>query len=160
MFLLFSLEHHWPICLPWTSLALLLILYSHGFLLTSLGFPGSVTSYSSLGFMGLPSIPYSLRLHCFELAAVHSYFFSYHTLPMSLLFAISLFSGSFEPICFLNAHLFISWTCDSLFLPIGLYVFFFSISCRFLFGLCCLVGLPPFHLGFTKKKTLNNSYNG
>ena len=71
----FSLRHPWPICLPWASSAFLLTLYSHGLLLTSLGFPGPITSYSSLGFMGLPSIPYSLCLHCFRPTAAHSYFF-------------------------------------------------------------------------------------
>ena len=75
MSLLFSLGHPWPICLPWASSAFLLTLYSHGILLTSLGFPGPITSYSSLGFMGLPSIPYSLCLHCFRPATAHSYFF-------------------------------------------------------------------------------------
>ena len=61
-------------------------------------------------------------------------FFSHHTLPMGLLFAISLFLGSFEPICFLKTHLLISWTYDPLFLPLGLNGFcslsfanFFSI---------------------------------
>ena len=112
MFLLFSLGHPWPICLPWASSTLLLTLYFHGFLLISLGFPGPITSYSSLGFIGLPSIPYSLCLHCFGLAVAHSYFFSHHTLPMGLLLAISLFPGSFGPTCFLKAHLLISWTCD------------------------------------------------
>ena len=45
-------------------------------------------------------------------------FFSHHTLPIGLLFAISLFPGFFESICFLKSHLFISWTCDPLFLPL------------------------------------------
>ena len=70
--------------------------------------------------MGLPSILYSLCLHCFGPAAAYSYFFSHHTLPMGLLLTISLFPGSFEPICFLKAHLLISWTCDLLFLPLRL----------------------------------------
>ena len=128
----FYLGHPWPIFLPWASSALLLTLYSHGLLLTSLGFPGPITSYSSLGFMDLPSIPYSLCLHCFGPAAVHSYFFSHHTLPMGLLLTISLFPGSFEPICFLKAHLLISWTFDPLFLPLGLNGFLFSVSCQLL----------------------------
>ena len=72
---LFSLRPHWPIWLPWVSSTLLLTLYSHGFLLTSLGFLGPITSYLSLGFMGLPSIPYSLCLHCFAPAMAHSYLF-------------------------------------------------------------------------------------
>ena len=75
MTLLFSLRHPRPICLSWASSALFLTLYSHRLLLASLGFPGPITSYSSLGFMGLPSIPYSLCLHCFGPAAAHSYFF-------------------------------------------------------------------------------------
>ena len=110
-----------PFVFPWASLAHLLAL---GFLdpftnfvfpwvlLISLGFPSPITSYSSLGFLGLPSIPYSLCLHCFGPAAAHSYFFSHHTLPMGLLLAISLFPGSFGSTCFLKAHLLISWTCD------------------------------------------------
>ena len=129
---------------PWASSALFLTLYSHRLLLALLGFPGPISSYSSSGFMGLPSIPYSLCLHCFELAAVHSYFFSYHTLPMSLLFAISLFSGSFEPICFLKAHLLISWTCDPLFLPLGLNGFC-SLSFADFFSVCVIgLGFLPF----------------
>ena len=133
-----------PFVFPWASLAyflpcvssaFFLTLYFHGLLLTSLGFPGPITSYSSLGFMGLPSIPYSLCLHCFKPTAAHFYFFSHHTLLMGLLFVISLFPSSFEPICFLKTHLFISWTCDPLFLPLGLNGFcslsfanFFSVS--------------------------------
>ena len=156
MSLLFSLGYPWLICLPWTSSAFLLTLYSHGFLLTSLGSPDPITSYSSLGFIGLPSIPYSLYLHCFEPATTHSYFFSHHTLPIDLLFAISLFSGSFQPICFLKAHLFISWTCDPLFMPLGLNGFC-SLSFTNFFSVCVagLGFLPPFHLDLTKK-TLNN----
>ena len=156
MSLLFSFGYPRPICLPWASSAFFLTLYSHGLLLTSLDFPGLITSYSSLGFMGLPSISYSLYLHCFEPAAARSYFFSNHTLPTGLLFVISLFLGSFEPICFLKTHLFILWTCDPLFLPLGLNGFLFSIFCQLLFGLCCWVGLPPFYSSSTKK-TLNNT---
>ena len=37
--------------------------------------PDPITSYSSLEFIGLPSIPYSLYLHCFRPTAAHSYFF-------------------------------------------------------------------------------------
>ena len=48
-----SLGHPWPICFLWASLALLLILHSHGLLLISLGFPSPITLFSSLGFMSL-----------------------------------------------------------------------------------------------------------
>ena len=115
-----------------------------GFYLASLGFPDPFSSYSSLGFMGLPSIPYSLCLHCFEPVAGRSCFFSYHTLPTCLLFAISLFPGSFEPICFLNAHLLISWTYDPLFLLFGLNGFC-SLSFANFFSICVAgLGFLPF----------------
>ena len=133
MSLLFFLRHPWPICLPWDFSAFLLTLYSHGLLLTSLDFLDLITLYSSFGFMGLPSIPYSLCLHCFGPATAHSYFFPHHTLPMDLLFTIYLFSGSFEPTCFLKTYLLISWTYDPLFLPLGLNDFCSQIgraSCR------------------------------
>ena len=155
MSLLFSLRHPWPICLPWASSALLLALYSHGLLLISLGFPSPITSYSSLGFMGLPSIPYSLCLHCFGPTTTHSYFFSHHTLPMDLLLTISLFPGSFEPICFLMAHLLVSWTCDPLFLPFGLNGF-----CSLSFAnFSVLLGWASFlTFGFHKKRPLTTLF--
>ena len=129
---------------PWASSALFLTLYSHGLLLALLGFPGPVTSYSSSGFMGLLSISYSLCLHCFEPAVACSYFFSHHTLPMSLLFVISLFPDSFEPICFLKAHLFILWIYDPLFLPLGLNGFC-SLSFADFFSVCVIgLGFLPF----------------
>ena len=155
MSFLFSLGHPWPICLPWASSAFLLTLYSYGLLLTSLSFPSPITSYSSLGFMGLPSIPYSLCLHCFGPATAHSYFFSHHTLPMGLLLAISLFLGSFEPVYFLKTHLLISWTCDPLFLPLGLNGFC-SLSFANFFSVCVAgMGFLPFIWVSHKKKTLN-----
>ena len=159
MSLLFSLGHPWPIFLPWASSALLLTLYSHRLLLTSLDFPDPITSYSSLGFMGPPSIPYSLCLHCFASAAAYSYFFSHHTLPMGLLLAISLFPGSFEPTCFLKVHLLILWTCDPLFLPLELNGFC-SLSFANFFSICVAgLGFLSFILGFTKKRpsTILNS---
>ena len=45
----FSLGHPWPVCFLWTSSSILLTLHSHGLLLTSLDFPGSITSFSSWG---------------------------------------------------------------------------------------------------------------
>ena len=70
--------------------------------------------------------------------------FSHHTLPMSLLLAISLFLSSFEPICFLNAHLLISWICDPLFLPFGLNGFC-SLSFANFFSICVAgLGFLPF----------------
>ena len=74
-FCFFLFGHPWLVCFLWAFSSLLLTLHSHGLLLTSLGFPGPIISYSSLGFISLPSIPYSLCLHFFELAAARSYFF-------------------------------------------------------------------------------------
>ena len=104
--------------------------------------------------MGLSSIPYSLYLHCFGPATAHSYFFSHHTLPMGLLLTISLFPGSFEPICFFKAHLLISWTCDPLILPLGLNGFC-SLSFANFFVLLGWASFLTF--GFHKKKTLNTA---
>ena len=111
----FSLGHPWPICFLWASMALKLALHSHGFLLNSLGFPDPITLFSSLGFMDLPLTPYFICLHYFGSTVAHSHF--------SLSYAahgcdISLFSGFFKPICLFKAHLFISWVCDPLFLPL------------------------------------------
>ena len=85
----FSLGHPWPICFLWASLSFLLTLHSHGLLLTSLGFPNPITSFSSLGFIGLSLTLYFLCLHYFK------------------------------SIYLLKAHLFISWACDLLFLSLG-----------------------------------------
>ena len=74
----FSIGHPWPICFFWAFLSLLLTLHSHGLLLTSLGFPVPITSFSSLGFMGLPLTPYFLCLH---------YFWAYSS-PFSLFYII------------------------------------------------------------------------
>ena len=111
-----SLGHPWPTWFRWVSLALLLTLHSHGFLLTSLGFPGPITLFSSLGFMCLSLTPYFLCLHYFgsEVALFHfSISYTAHE------YAISLFSGSFKPTCLFKAHLLISWACDPLILPFG-----------------------------------------
>ena len=93
----FLLEHPWPICFLWASLAHFLILHTHGLLLTLSSFPGSITSFLIL------------RAHGFS---VNSLLFSYfiissllwpiitllhHIMPICLL---SLFSGSFRPFYF------------------------------------------------------------
>ena len=111
-----SLGHPWPICFLWASLALLLTLHFHGFLLTSLGFLGPITLFSSLGFMGLSLTPCFLYLHYFGPAVAYSYFSISYTAHG---YAISLFSDSLKPTCLFKAHLFISWAYDPLFLPLG-----------------------------------------
>ena len=113
----FSLGHPWPICFLWALLSLLLTLHPHGLLLTSLGFLGPITSFSSLGFMGLSLTPYFLCLHYFGPVVAHSHFSISYTTHR---YAISLFPDFFKPIYLLKAHLFISWACDTLFLPLGL----------------------------------------
>ena len=136
-----------PFVFPWASLAHLLAL---GFfsLFTNFVFPWAFTD-----FIGLSQPNYFiLILEVYGPAAVHSYFFSHHTLPMGLLLTTSLFSGSFEPICFHKAHLLISWTCDPLFLPLGLNGF---CSLSFV-NFSMLLGWASFlTFGFHKKKTLN-----
>ena len=134
----FSLGHPWPICFLWDSLTLLLTLHSYGLLLISLDFPGPITLFSSLGFMGFPLTSYFLYLHYFGPAVVHSHFsISYTTHE----YVISLFPGFFKPIYLLKAHLFISWAYDLLFLPFGLNAFAICLP-----TLCC--PLPPLLLGF------------
>ena len=143
---LLSLWHSWPICFLWASLALLLTLHSHGLLLTSLGFPGPITLFSSLGFMGLPLTPYFLCLHYFGPVVAYSHFFIYNAHG----YAISLFSGFFKPIFILKAHLFFSWACYPLFLllgPIGFAIYLPNLCCP-----CCWAFF--FLLGFSKM-TLN-----
>ena len=93
--------------------------------LLALGFPGIFTNFVFLwaftDFIGLPQPNYFiLILEVYGPVVAHSYFFSHHTLPIGLLLTIFLFPGSFEPVCFFNAHLLISWTCDPLILPFGL----------------------------------------
>ena len=131
---------------PWASLAHLLAL---GFLDP---FTNFVFSWAFIDFIGFPRPNYFILILGVYRLAINSLLsllallwacrgpfllFSHHTLPMGLLLTISLFPGSFEPICFLKAHLLISWTRDPLFLPLGLNDFLFSASCQLL----CVVGL-------------------
>ena len=134
----FSCGHPWSICFLWASLTL----HSHEFLLTLLGFPGPITLFSSLGFMGLPLTPYFLYLHYFRPAMAHSHFSISYTVYG---YAISLFPDFFKPIYVLNAHLFISWACDPLFLPLGSNGF---VTCLPIAAL--VVGLSSFYLDSKK----------
>ena len=125
MSLLFSLGHPWLIYLPWVSSAPF----------TNFVFPWAFTDFIGLpwpnyfililGVYGLAINPL-LSLLALLWASRDPFltFFSHHTLPMGLLLTISLFLSFFEPICFLKTHLLILWTCDSLFWPLGLNVFF------------------------------------
>ena len=139
---LFSLEGPWPICFPWTSLALFLILHSHGLLLSSLGFPGPIALSLILGAHGLAITPYFVCFHYFGPATAHSHFSTSHT-AHGLLF--SLFPSSFKPIYLFKAHLFISWACNPLFLslgPNGFSIYLLNSFLIVLLGFFFPLGLP------------------
>lgn len=89
--LLFSLGHPWPICLPWASSAIFPNFVFLWAFINFIGFSDPITSFSFLGFVSLPSIPYSVCLHRFGLAAAHSCFFTSYTIHG---FAIRYFSLS------------------------------------------------------------------
>ena len=154
----FSLGHHWPICFLWASLTLLLTLHSHELLLISLDFLGPITSFSSLGFMGLPLTPYFLCLHYFGPAVAHSHFFiSFAT----HVYAISLFPGFFKPIYLLKAHLFISWACDPLFLwlrPNGFTTYLPTLCCPCGWAFFFLLGFSKMALNKTNLHTDSHSH--
>ena len=102
-FFFFSLKQTWPVCFLWTSSSFLLTLHSHGPLLTSLDFPDPITSFSSLGFMGLPLTPYFLCMHYLWACSGPFSLFPNHILPMGMLFLsfrafLSPFTSS-RPIC-------------------------------------------------------------
>ena len=148
--LLCPFGHLWPTCFLWASLALLLTLHSHGLLLTSLGFSGPITLFSSLGFMSLPLTPYFLCLHYFGPAVALSHFSTSYTAHC---YAISLFLSFFKPTCLFKTHLFISRVYDSLFLPLrpNSFAIFLPILC------CSCRWASFFLLGFSQM-TLNRYY--
>ena len=102
-FCFFSLGHPWPVCFIWASSSLLLTLHSHSLLLTSLDFPSPITSFSSLGFVGLPLTPYFLCMHYFWACSGPFSLFLNHILLMGMLFfsfrvSLNSFTSS-RPIC-------------------------------------------------------------
>ena len=123
---LFSLVHPGPICFHWASPAIFLTLYSHGFLLNSLGFPSLITSSLILGTHRL-----AINL-LFSLLWVCRGPFSHFHIICCPWFAFSLFPRSFKLIYLLKAHLFISWACDPLFLPLELNEFSIYLPNSFL----------------------------
>ena len=128
---LFPLGHPWPICFPWASSAIFLILHSYRFLLTPLGFPDPITLSFILGAHGL-SISLLLSLLALLQACCGPFSLSYITYCLWVCY-FSLF-GLLWPVCFLKAHLFILWAHDPLFLPLGLNGF--SIHLLTLFYPC------------------------
>ena len=128
-------------------MALFLTLHYHGLLLNSLGFLSPITLFLILGVHGLAINPLLSLLSSFGPVVAHSHFSIPYTAHGLL---ISLFPGSFKPIYPLKAHLFISWACDPLFLPLWLNGF--SIHLPILF--CPRCWASPFHLGF--QMAINN----
>ena len=107
-------------------------------------FPDPITSFLSLGFIGLPLTPYFLCLHYFWACSNPFLLFLHHILPMGMLFLS--FRAFFKPIYLLKSHLFISWTRDPLFLPLGPDGFATSLP-----NLCSLLlGFFAFHLDSQK----------
>ena len=100
-------------------------------LLTTLGFPSPITLSLILEIHGLAINPLLFLLTLLRACCVHSHFSISHTTHV---FATSLSPGFFRPIYFLKAHLFISWACDPLFLPLRLNGF--SIHSLTLFCSC------------------------
>ena len=118
---LFSLEHPGPVCFPWASSAHFLTSHYHRLLLTSLGFPGPITLFSSLGLMGLPSTPYFLCFHYFGSIAAHSHFFTSYTAHDLLFLSFRAPLGPFtssRPICLSHGPV-IHYSCH-----LSLMVFF------------------------------------
>ena len=138
---LFSLGRTGPVCFPWASSALFLIMHSHRLLLNSLGFPGLITLSLILGVHGLAINPLLSLLSL--LWAYRGPFSLFHIIYCSW-FAFSLFPGSFKLIYLLKAHLFISWACDPLFLSLGLNEFSIHLPTLFC-SRCCA---SPFYLSF------------
>ena len=66
--------------------------------------------------MDFPSTPYFPYFHYFGPTVAHFHFSTSHTVHG---FAFPLFPTPFRPVYFLEAHLFISWACNPLFLPLG-----------------------------------------
>ena len=92
----FLLGHPWRICFLWAFLAYFLILHSHGFLLTLLGFSNPITLSFIFGAHGLSINP--LLSYFISSSLLRPIFtFLHHIMLMSLLL-LSL--GSFRPICF------------------------------------------------------------
>ena len=139
---LFSLGRPGPICFPWASLALFLTLDFYGLLLNSLAFLGPITLSLILGAHGLAINP---LLSLFSLLWVCYDPFSLFHIIYCPWFAFSFFLGSFNSIYLLKTHLFISWICDPLFLPLGLNGFSIYLPNSFLsvlLGFSFPLGLP------------------
>ena len=102
------------------------------FLLTSLDFPNPIILSLILGVHGPTINPHFLCLRYFGPTMTHSHFSTLYTAHE---FAIPLFLNFFKLVCYFKAHLSLLWTCDPLFLLLGLNII--SILLPILFYLCC-----------------------
>ena len=144
----FSFGYPWPVCFLWASSSLLLTPHSHRLLLTSLDFLSPITSFSSLGFMGLSLTPYFICMQYFWAYSGPFSLFLNHILPMGMLFlsfqaSLSPFTSSRPIYLFLEPVIHHSYR-------LGLMVL--SLVCC----PCCWAFCLP--LGSSKKMTLNNMY--
>ena len=112
-------------------LVLFLTLRSHEFLLTPLGFHDPITLSFILRAHRLAINPLLSLLALLRVCYGPFSLFYITYCPWVCYFSLS---GSFRPICFLKAHLFILWAYDPLFLPLGLNSF--SINLLTLFYPC------------------------
>ena len=136
----FSLRHHWPVCFLWASSSLLLTLYSHELLLTSLGFLGPITSFSSLGFMSLTLTPYFLSLHYFWACSSPFSLFLHHIPPMGMLFlsfwtSLSPFTSSGPVYLFHEPMIHHSYRLGLMALPLACQTFAILVARLFAFHL-------------------------
>ena len=123
----FSLGHHWSICSLWASSSL---------------FTNSAFSWAITNFIGLPWSNYFILILGVHGLAINPLYTAHG-------YAISFFLSIFKPIYLLNAHFFISWTCDPSFLPLGPDGF---LTC--LPNLCC-----PYCCPFTTLRLNLSSIN-
>ena len=116
------------------------------FLLTSLGFPGPITLFLSLGFIGLPQTPYSLNLHCLGPMVTLSRFstsYTAHGMPF-LSFRASLSPlASSRPIC-LFVRPVIHYSCRLSLM--GFCYLFYQFFVALIIGLSFCLGFPQMAL--------------
>ena len=141
----------WPLfCFYlWAPMSLWVFLWAFMARLLSLGFPGPITLDSSLGFMGLPEIPYFFSLHCLGPVAALSHFSTSYTaygmLFLSFLTSLSPLASS-RLICLFVGPV-IHYFCR-----LGLMVFCY-LFCQFFVAL--IIGLS-FYLPGLSQMTPNN----
>ena len=150
---IFPLGHPWPICFPWPSSALFLILLSHGLLLTLLGFPGPITLSLILEAHGLSISP---LLSLFALLRAYRGLFSFfYILPMGLLLSFSL--GSFRPICFLRDHFMGPWSIYSCHFDLMAFLLIDSVL-PMLLGFSSPTRLPKWASTHTKRDIMYKNF--